>query len=345
MKEWGKMDDGRAVHLYTLTNNSGLVARVSTYGGILTELQVPDREGRLGNVVLGFDNLQRYVDGHPFFGATTGRVANRIAKGKFSLDGKDYNLAVNNGPNHLHGGEKGFDKQLWTAAPYSSADGPAVELRYRSADGEEGYPGNLDTRVIYTLTHGNELKIDYSATTDRATPVNLTHHSYFNLSGSGSILDHELTIFADRYTPTDDTLIPTGRIQSVSGTPFDFRTSKPIARDFARVAEQETQGYDLNYVINGEYDEMKRAARVRDPKSGRIMEIYTDEPGIQFYTGNFLDGTLTGHGGVRYDKNSGFCLETQHYPDSINQPSFPSIVLRPGDRYMQTVIHRFSVDR
>lgn len=343
VEDWGRLPDGRTVHLYRLVNSSGLTASVTTYGAILTSLQTPDREGRLGNVVHGFDNLKQYLDGHPFFGATTGRVANRIAGGRFTLDGKEYKLAVNNPPNHLHGGERGFDKQLWTAAPISSPDGPAVEFRYRSADGEEGYPGNLDTRVVYTLTHGNELRIDYSATTDRATPVNLTHHSYFNLRGSGSVLDHELTLFADRYTPADETLIPTGKIEPVRGTIYDFTRARRIGTDFSKM-DGDPIGYDLNYVINGEYDAMKLAARVREPETGRVMEIYTDEPGIQFYTGNFLDGTLKGHGGTVYGRHSAFCLETQHYPDSINQPGFPTVVLRPGQRYEQTVIHRFRTE-
>ncbi|MFN3651346.1 MAG: aldose epimerase family protein [Armatimonadota bacterium] len=347
--QFGTLEDGRRVDLYTLTNQNGLVAKITTYGAILTELHVPDKNGKLGNVVLGFNKLQPYLDGSPFFGATTGRVANRIAKGQFKLDGRTYRLAVNNGPNHLHGGEKGFDKVLWTAAPIASPHGPAVEFRYRSPHMEEGYPGNLDTAVVYTLTNKNELRLDYTATTDRATPVNLTHHSYFNLAGSGKILDHVLYLNANRYTPWDDTFIPTGKIASVKGTPFDFTKPTRIGSRFNRLrpnaATGDPGGYDLNYVLNGGGKSVALAARVSEPKTGRVMEIYTDEPGIQFYTGNYLDGTLKGVGGVTYTKNSGLCLETQHYPDSINQPNFPSVVLRPGQIYRQTTVHRFSAGK
>lgn len=344
---FGQVPGGAKVDLYTLTNGRGVVARVMTYGALLTELDVPDRNGKLGDVVLGFGSLKPYLAGHPYFGATVGRVANRIARGRFTLNGKRYTLATNNGPNHLHGGNKGFDKVVWNARVVKNGANPAVEFTYRSRDGEEGYPGTLTTRVVYTLTEKNELRLDYTATTTKATPVNLTHHSYFNLAGSGTILDHELTIKARRYTPTDATLIPTGKIARVAGTPFDFTQPTPVGIHFPELPEnpatKDPGGYDLNYVLD-KGDKFGLAARVRDPKSGRVMEVWTDEPGLQFYTGNFLDGTLKGKGRT-YEKNSALCLEAQHYPDSVNQPRFPSTILKPGQVYRQTTVHRFLTDK
>jgi aldose 1-epimerase len=341
---WGRLDDGTPIELYTLTNEKGVVAKITTYGAILTELWVPDRNGKLNNVVLGFDNLDQYVKGNPFFGATTGRVANRIAKGRFTLDGKEYRLAVNNGPNHLHGGIKGFDKRVWKAEPVTVKDGVAVKFTYLSPDGEEGYPGNLKVAVLYTLTDDNELRIDYSASTDKATPINLTNHSYFNLAGTGSVLDHVLMINADHYTAADATLIPTGEIVPVKGTPLDFTKPMPIG---ARVAEVMSfaKGYDHNFVLKGGGKKLSLCARVHEPKSGRVMEVRTTEPGVQLYTANHLDGTLKGVDGVVYAQHSGFCLETQHFPDSINKPNFPSVVLRPGQTFKSSTVHKFSVKK
>jgi len=340
---FGKTKDGAAVDLFTLTNSNGMKAKIMTYGAILTELHVPDRQGKLDDVVLGFDDLESYLKGHPHFGATTGRVANRIAKGKFTLDGKEYTLAVNNGPNSLHGGLKGFDKVVWKAEPKEAPEAAAVQLTYVSPDGEEGYPGNLTTVVTYTLTDQNEIRIDYKATTDKATPVNLTNHSYFNLAGpqSGDILGHELMLEADEYTPADDTLIPTGEIRSVKGTPLDFTKPATIGSRIAQVADK-TGGYDHNFVIRGKGKSLALAARTYEPKTGRVMEMYTTEPGVQLYTGNFLDGKLKGKGGVVYQKHQAFCLEAQHFPDSVNQPKFPSVILRPGQTYTQTTAYKFS---
>lgn len=342
--DFGKTNDGQAVDLYTLTNGKGMVAKVMTYGAIVTELHAPDRQGNDADVVLGFDNLKQYVDGHPFFGAIAGRYANRIAKGKFTLNGKDYELAVNNGPNSLHGGKVGFDKKVWKAESMKSADGPAVALTYVSPDGEEGYPGTLTTRVTYTLTNDNALRIDYRATTDKPTIVNLTNHSYWNLHGSGSgkdILDHVLQLNADAYTPVDDTLIPTGEIKPVKGSIFDFTTAKPIGRDIDKTPGN-PNGYDHNYVINGKPGELRMAAKVTDPDTGRQMEVWTTQPGVQLYTGNFLDGKLTGIGGKAYVTHYALCLETQHYPDSIHQPKFPSVVLNPGQTFTSTTVYKFS---
>jgi aldose 1-epimerase len=342
---FGKTKDGTAVDQYVLTNAKGMKAKVITYGAILTELHVPDPQGKFEDVVLGFDNLDSYLAGHPHFGATTGRVANRIAKGKFTLDGKDYTLAINNGPNALHGGLKGFDKVVWKAEPKESAEGVAVKFSYTSRDGEEGYPGNLATTVTYTLTDQNELRIDYLATTDKATPVNLTNHSYFNLAGpkSGDILGHELMVAADKYTPADETLIPTGEIKSVEGTPLDFRSPAMIGSRIAPLkAKGQPGGYDHNYVLNSGGKSLALAARAYEPKTGRVMEMLTTEPGVQLYTGNFLDGKLKGKGGVVYQKHAGFCLEAQHFPDSVNQPGFPSVILRPGNTYTQTTVYKFS---
>jgi aldose 1-epimerase len=337
--------DGQDVHLYTLTGRSGMVAKVMTYGAILTELHVPDRNGTKADVVLGFDTLEGYLAGHPFFGATTGRVANRIAGGKFTLDGKEHVLATNNGPNHLHGGVKGIDKRVWKAEELAGTDGPAVRFSYTSPDGEEGYPGTLSIEVTYTVIAAGGLRIDYQATTDRPTPVNLTHHSYFNLAGAGNgtILDHELELRASRYTPVDDTSIPTGEIRSVKGTVMDFSRATTIGSRIDQLAGN-PGGYDHNYCLDSQDGSLALAARLRDPKTGRVMEIRTTEPGIQLYTANYLDGSITGKGGKVYAKHAGLCLETQHYPDSVNQPSFPSTILRPGATYTQTTLHRFSAD-
>lgn len=340
---YGKMPDGTVVDLYTLTNASGVTAKAITYGTILTELHVPDRDGKLGDVVLGFDKLESYLAGHPFFGCTVGRYANRIAKGKFSLDGNPYTLAVNNGPNSLHGGKKGFDKVVWKAEPFQQAGLVGVRFTYLSKDGEEGYPGNLATTVTYTLTDKDEWKIDYSATTDKATPINLTNHTYFNLATGHQvgILDHELTLRADRYTPVDGTLIPTGPIKPVLGTVLDFTKPLTIGARIKELKDFPGGGYDHNFVLS--HDGKAPDARVVEPKSGRVLEMLTTEPGVQLYTGNFLDGKLIGKGGVKYAQYHGFCLEAQHYPDSVNQPQFPSVILRPGDTYKQTTTYRFSV--
>lgn len=338
--DFGKTRDGQHVELYTLTNRNGLLARVTTFGGILTELHVPGRDGRPGNIVLGFDNLKQYEDGHPYFGAMTGRYANRIAHGRFSLDGKTYALATNNGPNHLHGGVKGFDKVVWSARAIDSADGPALELRCISPDGEEGYPGTLTVTVVYTLTNQNELRIDYKALTDKPTLVNLTNHSYFNLAGpgSGAVLDHVLQISADHYTPTDDTLIPTGQIAPVAGTPLDFRRPTRVGD---RIGQLAIGGYDHNFVLNAGSAKPHLAARLEDPATGRKMEVLTTEPGVQLYSGIHLDGSIKGIGGA-YPKYGGLCLETQHFPDSPNNPHFPSTVVRPGQTYSTTTVHRFA---
>lgn len=340
--DFGKTPDGTAVDLYVLTNGQGVQAKVITFGGIVTELHVPDKDGKFGDVVLGFEDLDGYLKGHPFFGAIVGRVANRIAKGRFTLDGKEYQLATNNGPNALHGGKVAFDKKVWKAEGQQTQDGPAVTLTYFSADGEEGYPGNLSVSVTYTLTDKNELKIDYQATTDKATPVNLSNHSYFNLAGpgSGDILGHVVELMADQYTPVDDTLIPTGEIAPVKGTPLDFTMPHAIGERI-RELKGKPVGYDHNFVLRGGGRSLALAARVREPKTGRVMEMLTTEPGVQFYTGNFLDGSVKGKG-TAYKQYQGFCLEAQHFPDSVNRPSFPSVILRPGERYTQTTVYRFS---
>jgi len=340
--EYGRLPDGTLIEVYQLQNRNGLRAKVITYGALLTEMHVPDRAGRMADVTLGFEHLQQYLDVHPYFGATVGRYANRIARGRFILDGRTYELATNDGPNHLHGGLRGFDKVVWRAEVLDVVKGAAVRFTYTSPDGEEGYPGTLTAAVTYTLTDDNELRLDYQATTDQATVINLTNHAYWNLAGSGSILDHVLLIAADHYTPVDDTLIPTGAIDPVRDTPMDFTHPQPIG---SRIREltNDPQGYDHNYVLNSGGKNLALAARVAEPTTGRVLEIHTTEPGIQFYSGNFLDGTLTGKGGVVYHQHHGFCLETQHYPDSPNKPDFPSVVLRPGQTYTQTTVHRFLV--
>lgn len=339
--EFGKLADGTTVEVYTLTNRQGTKARVMTYGATLIELQVGDREGKQGDVVLGFPTLEPYVKGHPFFGSTVGRYGNRIAGGKFSLDGKEYTLATNNGPNHLHGGLKGFDKKVWEAgAPNSGADGPSVTFTCTSPDGEEGYPGTVQASVTYTLTEDNALRLEYAATTDAPTPVNLTNHTYFNLAGSGDVLDHEVTLHASRFTPVDATLIPTGEIAPVQNTPMAFLSPTRIGANIERVGADPT-GYDHNYVRDGD-GSFGPGAEVYEPSTGRVLKMYTSEPGFQFYSGNFLDGTLTGKNGVAYHKHAGFCLEAQHYPDSPNRPEFPSVILRPGQTYHQRTEYHFT---
>ncbi len=340
--DFGETPEGTAVDLYVLTNGR-MTVKVITYGAVVTEIHVPDRNGETADVVLGFDGLEGYLSPQPYLGATVGRVANRIAEGRFTLDGQDYNLAVNNGPNSLHGGLKGFDKMVWKAAEASVPGGAAVKLTYLSKDGEEGYPGNLSVTVIYTLTADDALRIDYSASTDKPTPVNPTNHSYFNLAGpaSGTILGHELQLAADTYTPVDDTLIPTGELRSVLGTPLDFTNPMAIGSRIALIPG-EPGGYDHNYVLRQGTRGKTPAARVRDPRSGRMMEVFTTEPGLQFYTSNFLDGTVKGKLGVNYGKHQAFCLEAQHFPDSVHHANFPSIILRPGSLYSQTTIYKFS---
>ena len=342
VSEFGSID-GQPVQLFTLTNDSGSEVAITEYGGIVVSLMVPDREGNLGDVVLGFEDLDSYVTDTPYFGAITGRYANRIAGGRFEIDGTSYELPLNNGPNSLHGGIKGFDKVIWQGEPTETGDG--VALTYVSADGEEGYPGALESRVTYTWTDGNELRIEYEASTDKPTVVNLTNHSYFNLKDGGAspILDHELTINADSYTPIDATLIPTGEIAPLAGTLLDFRESTVIG---ARIEDDEEQlvfgsGYDHNYVLNAAPEGLTLAATVYEAETGRVLDVLTSEPGVQFYSGNFLDGHLVGKGGTAYGHRSGLCLETQHYPDSPNQPEFPSTLLRPGNTYSTTTVYRF----
>ncbi|HKY45559.1 MAG TPA: aldose epimerase family protein [Pyrinomonadaceae bacterium] len=343
---FGKTAAGENVDLYTLKNIHGMEARITNYGGIVVSLTAPDRNRAYADVVLGFNDLENYLTKNdPYLGAIIGRYGNRIAKGRFKLNGVEHKLAVNNGENHLHGGIKGFDKVVWTGREMKTPNGPAVVLSYLSKDGEEGYPGNLRVRVTYTLTNKNELRIDYSATTDKATVINLTHHSYFNLlgEGNGNILDHRVTINGDRFLPTDAGSIPTGELAKVAGTPFDFL--KPTAIG-ARIEQDHEQlkfgnGYDHTWVINGRPGTLRHAATVTEPSQGRVMEVWTTEPGVQFYTGNFLDGSLTGKSGKPYPRRSGFCLETQHYPDSPNQPSFPTTTLRRGATYRSTTIYRF----
>lgn len=342
---YGSLPDGQAVEVFTLRNARGVEARISTLGAALIAFRTPDRNGTFADIALGYDTLEGWQTNNSFFGVVVGRYGNRIAGGRFALDGTTYTLARNNGPNHLHGGNRGFDKAVWTARPIERAGGPAVELQYVSADGEEGYPGTLTVTVVYMLTADDELHITYRATTDKKTVVNLTNHTYFNLAGTGDILGHELQINADRFTPVDSTLIPTGELRAVAGTPFDFRNPTLIG---ARIEDKDQQlqygnGYDHNFVLNRNVGGITVAARALDPSSGRSLEVRTSEPGVQFYTGNFLDGTAVGKGGVKYGRRAGFCLETQHFPDSPNQPSFPSTVLEPGQTYETTTVFAVGV--
>ena len=334
--------------LYLLENENGMQVSITNYGGIITKIIVPDQAGQMADVVLGFDSLAPYLEQHPFFGALVGRYGNRIAKGAFTLNGKEYKLAKNNGPNHLHGGPKGFDKVLWDGNLIQNDENVGVVLTYKSKDMEEGYPGNLDVKVTYLLNHHNELAINYEAKTDQPTICNLTNHSYFNLkgAGNGTILDHELLINAASYTPVDETLIPTGSIDPVEGTPFDFRSFTPIGKSIHADHQQIKHGggYDHNFVLNkNDKEEYDLVAKVHEPTSGRLLEVFSSEPGVQFYSGNFLDGTITGKEGKVYGHRFGFCLETQHYPDSPNQELFPSVVLNPGELYKTSTIFRFSV--
>jgi aldose 1-epimerase len=345
-ESFGQTRDGQAVDIYTLKNARGAEARITTYGGAVVSLKVPDRAGRVDDVVLGFDDIEGYQKTTTYIGSLVGRYANRIAKGRFTLNGREYKLATNNGENHLHGGVRGFDKVVWKARPLPARGGPALELTYLSKDGEEGYPGNLSVRVVYTLTDANELKIDYYATTDKDTVVNLTNHNYYNLAGQGNgdILGHLLTVNASRFTPTDAGAIPTGELRPVKGTPFDFTRPTAIG---ARIEQDEEQlklgkGYDHNFIVNGRAGTLRLAARVSEPTTGRVMEAWTTEPGVQLYTGNYLDGTDTGKGGKPYRYRYGFCLETQHFPDSPNRPEFPSTVLRRGAQFRSTTVYKFS---
>jgi aldose 1-epimerase len=342
---FGTAPDGTPVDVYTLRNSQGAEARICTYGGIVVSIKVPDRAGQMGDVVLGYDTLAEYIKENPYFGSLIGRYGNRIAKGRFTLDGREYTLAVNNTPNHLHGGLKGFDKVVWQARAFEGEQGPVLELTYFSPDGEEGYPGNLNVKAVYTWRDDNTLRLDYTATTDAATVVNLTQHSYFNLAGGGDVLSHEVMINASRFTPVDETLIPTGELRPVDGTPFDFRQPTAIG---ARIQRADTQlkygkGYDHNWVINNPAGQLELQARVYEPTSGRVLEVLSTEPGLQFYSGNFLDGKITGKGGWKYQFRHGFCMEPQHYPNSPNQPEFPSVVLRPGHTYRNTIMYRVSV--
>jgi len=343
-ESFGKLADGTPVDSYTLTNKNGVEVKITNYGATITSIKAPDKNGKFEDVVLGYDSIDGYLAKNPHLGAVAGRYANRIAKGQFTLNGKTYTLAKNNGENHLHGGPKGFYQVLWTATPAESKDG--VTMHYLSKDGEEGYPGNLDVTVTYTLTDINELKIAYAATTDKDTILNLTNHSYFNLAGAGNgdILKHELKINAPQITPVDKTLIPTGDVRQVAGTPFDFSKLTAIGAHINDPDEQLIigKGYDHNFVLDVNNSIGTPAVEVYEPTTGRVMQVYTDQPGVQLYTGNFLDGTITGKGGKVYNQRYGFCLETQHYPDSPNKPNFPNVVLKPGQRFVSTTIFKFS---
>jgi aldose 1-epimerase len=342
--DWGQMPDGTAVKLFTLRNAHGLVAKIATYGAIITELRVPDRTGSMTNVVLGADSLETYLKGFPAAAAVIGRFANRIANARFTLDGVEYKLAANNGPHHIHGGRRGFAQVVWQGEALPVTGGAAaVKLSYLSKDGEEGYPGNLTVSVTYTLTENNELRLEYEARTDKATIVNLTNHAYFNLAGAGDALDHLLWLSAERYTPADNQLIPTGEIASVKGTPLDFTTPTRIGARIEQL-KPKVNGYDHNYVLDNEAKSLVRFARVVEPGSGRVMEVSTTEPGVQLYTGNHLQ-KVVGTGGATFGRHGGFCLETQHYPDSINKPGFPSVVLRPNQIFRSTTVFKFSQEK
>jgi len=343
---FGDLPDGRTVKQYVLGNANGMRVHIIDYGAIVTSLRVPDREGAIGDVVLGFDTLEGYLAGHPYFGCIVGRYANRIARGRFELDGAAYTLAVNNEPNHLHGGITGFDKLLWQSETVSRDDAVGVRLRLTSPDGDEGYPGTVRAEAVYWLTAANELQVDFEAITDAPTHVNLTHHGYFNLNGhaAGDVTHHILTLHADRYTPVDETLIPTGDLAPVAGTPLDFGESTPIGARIDSDHEQMQRGggYDHNFVINRDGPGLVPAAEVYSPLSGRVMEVFTTQPGVQLYTGNFLDGSDVGKGGHAYQQRTGFCLETQHFPDTPNQPDFPTTRLDPGETYRHQAVYRFS---
>lgn len=342
---FGKLPDGQAVEIYTLKNNAGMSVSIMTYGAAIVNWTAPDKNGKYEDITLGCDSLSGYLKGVPYFGSVVGRYGNRIAKGKFSIDGKTYTLATNNGANHLHGGVKGYDKVNWNATPIQQEE-PALKLTYTSKDGEEGYPGNLAIEVVYTLQKDNSLRIAYSATTDKTTVVNLTNHAYFNLAGDGkSILDHEVTLNADKFLPVDKGLIPTGELKPVTGTPFDFTKSFKIGARINDTLNAQIKlggGYDHAWILNKGNDALTLAATVVEPTSGRVMEVFTTEPAIQFYTGNFLDGTINGKKGVKYAKRSGLCLETEHYPDSPNQSKFPTTLLKPNEKYQTTTIYKFS---
>ncbi len=341
---FGTLGDGRPVHIYTLTNSNGVEARITNYGGALVSLRIPDRHGRMGDVVLGYNTLEEYISDGNYFGCIVGRYANRIAGGRFGLDGVEYRLARNDDVNHLHGGVRGFNKVLWDARETEKGENTGLSLSYLSWHGEEGYPGDLSVRVLYLLTDEDELRIEYSARAHGDTVVNLTHHSYFNLAGAGDVLGHLLTIYADRFTPVDETLIPTGELRSVEGTPMDFTETKAIGADIDADYEQLLfgKGYDHNWVLKEGGGPLALAVRVYEPATGRVMEIHTTEPGLQLYTGNYLDG-VEGKGGRKYGRWGGLCLEAQHFPDSPNRPEFPSTILRAGETYTQTTVHRFLV--
>jgi aldose 1-epimerase len=343
--DFGKLPDGQAVELYTLANSKGMTATIMTYGGIVTSLKAPDKNGQFGDVVLGYDNLDGYLKSTPYFGALIGRYGNRIAHGQFTLDGKTYTLATNNGVNALHGGLKGFDKVVWTAKPLMTGNGPSLILTYASLDGEEGYPGTLLITATYTVTEDNALRVDFKATTSAKTVVNLTHHSYFNLAGKGDILNHVVVINADKFTPVDSGLIPTGELRPVAGTPFDFMTPHAIGERINNTNDQQIAyggGYDHNWVLNKKSNELSLAAEIYELNTGRIMEVWSTSPGCQFYSGNFLDGTITGKGGWTYQFRNGLCFEPQHFPDSPNHPAFPTTVLNPGETYQNTIVYKFS---
>ncbi|MBN1540544.1 galactose mutarotase [candidate division KSB1 bacterium] len=345
--EFGTTPEGQSVQLYTLANANGMRVSITNYGGIITEILVPDKNGDLGDVALGYDSLEAYLADSPYFGSLIGRYGNRIAGGRFSIDGMSYTLAKNDGPNHLHGGIKGFDKRVWTAEPILAENSVGLKLVYLSPDGEEGYPGNLTATVVYTLTRENEIVIDYAAESDQTTICNLTNHTYFNLkdAGKSSILDHVVRIHADRFTPIDETFIPTGELRPVADTPFDFLTPQTIG---SRIDGDDPQlenglGYDHNFVLNGDWGKLRMVAQVSESTSGRVLSVYTTEPGLQFYSGNFLDGSLVGKDGAVYEHRHGFCMETQHFPDSPNKPLFPSTVLEPGTIRLSKTVYKFSV--
>ncbi|TVS20755.1 MAG: galactose mutarotase [Planctomycetaceae bacterium] len=341
-KPFGQTKEGVQVDLYTCTNANGSVLKMTNFGATTVALEVPDRNGNRTNITLGFESLEGYLGDHPYFGATVGRYCNRIALGRFTLDGQQYTLATNNDANHLHGGDVGFNKVVWNAEPLMTDSGVGVRFTYQSPDGEEGYPGNLSVTAVYLLTNDDQLVVEFTATTDKATPVNLTNHNYWNLAGAGAgtIRDHVLEIAADRYLPVDEGLIPTGELADVTETPLDFTQPEKIGARLDQI-QADPVGYDHCYVLCGEIGQMKLAARVKEPRSGRVMEIHTTQPGLQFYSGNFLDGSAANGG---YQQYEGFCLETQHFPDSPNQPDFPNTILRPGETYHHKTIHRFTAE-